>query len=602
MHLHDVAARLPDPAEVLDRCGSLAVLHAVLEPDPARRGCTLDATEAGSQSARLRHPDGRWLSVGFSGAGALLHWHQEPGEGRAGVLDDVPQPLWRILEDASCDCLGDARLMAAALWRETADDNWRATDDSAPGAAPSLLRCLTGRSPERARRFALKHYGRGGGAEAVHHLMALPQPAGTPPAPTIATPADIPSAPASATPTGIPSGPPSGTSSGGLASARTSPGGLVPARAPSGTSAGTSPGGLVPARPASGPLPGTSAGGLVPARAPAGAGSDPVAGRRAARTAGRPPLASVDRPLSPVERSLGAVPPPPPRRRTELFRRRDGSGLVTTAVFRRQAVHDRQHFTDLAAGVDGDMVAIGGGATAVDAPRGALLTASYPADDGSAWLASSKDHNVPQPHRLTAFAIGMRIDGVTRERLAGELLTVVRTRSGHAAHPFASARPPAGHTLIGGGFRVNWRDPGGSHAEGNLATASFPRAGGAWTARSKDHRVSSPCTIDAYAICLKSSFVVGGVRYTVDVRTDFAESGGDPVPHPSATLPLPASGHVLTGIGAEALPTEPGSLLWRLEPTADGTGPGVRSGSKDHVERSPGTLCAWALGIRLIRS
>jgi hypothetical protein len=238
----------------------------------------------------------------------------------------------------------------------------------------------------------------------------------------------------------------------------------------------------------------------------------------------------------------------------------------------------------------------------VDAPRGALLTASYPADDGSAWLASSKDHNVPQPHRLTAFAIGMRIDGVTRERLAGELLTVVRTRSGHAAHPFASARPPAGHTLIGGGFRVNWRDPGGSHAEGNLATASFPRAGGAWTARSKDHRVSSPCTIDAYAVCLKSSFAVGGVRYTVDVRTDFAESGGHPVPHPSAALPLPASGHVLTGIGAEALPTEPGSLLWRLEPTADGTGPGVRSGSKDHGERSPGTLCAWTLGIRLVRS
>ncbi|MGC5568082.1 hypothetical protein ACPYPG_35295 [Streptomyces sp. FR-108] len=558
MHLHDVAARLPDPAEVLDRCGSLAVLHAVLEPDPARRGCTLDATEAGSQSARLRHPDGRWLSVGFSGAGALLHWHQEPGEGRAGVLDDVPEPLWRILEDASCDCLGDARLMAAALWRETADGNWRATDDSAPGAAPSLLRCLTGRSAERARRFAFKHYGTGGGAEAAHHLMTLPQPPRTRPAP----PPDIPSAPAPGTP--------SGALTGGFAPVRTSPGGLHP----------------------------------VPTSA--GNGSDPVVGRRRPRPAARLPIASVDRPLSPVdrlpspgERSPGAG---PPRRRAELFRRRDASGLVTTAVFRRQAARDRQHFTDLAADVDGDMVAIGGGATAVDAPRGALLTASYPADDGSAWLASSKDHNVPQPHRLTAFAIGMRIDGVTRERLAAELLTVVRTRGAHAAHPFASARPPAGHTLIGGGFRVNWRDPGGGHTEGNLATASFPRAGGVWTARSKDHLVSSPCAIDAYAVCLKSSFVVDGVRYTVDVRTDFTESGGDPVPHPSAALPLPASGHVLTGIGAEALPTEPGSLLWRLEPTADGTGPGVRSGSKDHGERSPGTLCAWTLGIRLVRS
>ncbi|PSM38079.1 hypothetical protein C6Y14_39050 [Streptomyces dioscori] len=517
MNLHDVALRLPDTAEVLDRCGSLAVLHAILQPDPARRGCTLTAAQEGTQAARLLHPDGRWLSVGFSGAeaeaeagtaggtggGALLHWHQVPGKGRPGVLDDVPKSLWRILEDVSCDCLGDPRLMAAAIWREPGDDTWRATDDSAPGAAPSLLRCLTGRSPERARRFAFKHYGTRAGREAVHHLMAL--------------------------------------------------------------------------RTDRGPGPGASAG---------TASAAPTAGpaARAFPAAGRLPS------------------PATLRRSSELFRRRDASGLITTAAFRHRAGHDQQHFTDLAAEVDGDMVAIGGGATAVDAPQGALLTASYPADDGSAWLASSKDHNIPQPHRLTAFAIGMRIDGVSRDRLAGELLTVVRNRSRHAAHPFASARVPEGHTLIGGGFRVNWRDPRGGHTEGNLATASFPRAGGAWTARSKDHRVSSPCTIDAYAVCLKSSFVVDGVRYTVDVRTDFAESDGGPVPHPSAVLPLPASGHVLTGIGAEALPTEPGSLLWQLEPTADGTGPGVRSGSKDHGEWSPDTLCAWVLGIRLIRS
>ncbi|MET9564459.1 hypothetical protein [Streptomyces tauricus] len=514
MNLHDVALRLPGTAEVLDRCGSLAVLHALLEPDPARRGCTCAVSENGSQTAHLRHPDGRWLRVGFCEAGAVLHWHQEPGQGRPGVLDDVPKTLWRSLEDASCDCLGDPRLMAAAIWRETGDDTWRASDDSAPGTAPSLLRCLTDRSPERARRFAFKHYGTRATRETVrdtvHHLTELRPPAAPP-------------------------------------SAAHEPG-----FTPLGEHRAT------------------------PLRAPV----DPL----------RTPLKSLS------GARVG------PRRSGELFRRVDASGLVTTAVFRHRAGRDQQHFTDLAAEVDGDMVAIGGGATAVDSPQGALLTASYPADDGSAWLASSKDHNIPQPHRLTAFAIGMRIAGVSRERLAGELLTVVRTRSAHAAHPFASARVPEGHTLIGGGFRVNWRDPRGGHTEGNLATASFPRAGGAWTVRSKDHQLSSPCTIDAYAVCLKSSFVIDGVRYRVDVWTDFAESDGGPVPHPSAALPLPANGHVLTGIGAEALPTEPGSLLWQLEPTVDGTNPGVRSGSKDHGVWSPDTLCAWALGIRLLRS
>jgi hypothetical protein len=537
MNLHDAARRLPGTAALRDHCRSLAVLHAILEPDAARRVCTLAAPEDGPQTAWLRHRDGRWLRVGFSEAGALLHWHLEPGQGRPGVLDDVPKTLRPILEDARCDCLEDPRLMAAALWREEGDDAWRATDDSAPGAAPSLLRCLTDRSPERARRFAAKRYGTPPDLEAVRHLMDL-RPltdalvAGLNPARTLA---DL--------------GP-------DLASAR------YPLTMD-----------LPPVRPPSAP------------------------GLTAAAHSSGPSLTS---PLQPLGTTL--LPPVKPRQDIELFRRRDASGLITTAVFRHRADHDQQHFTDLRAKVDSDMVAIGGGATAVDSPHGALLTASYPADDGSAWLASSKDHNVPQPHRLTAFAIGMKIDGVSRERLAGELLTVVRTRSRHAAHPFVSARVPEGHTLIGGGFRVNWQDPRGGNAEGNLATASFPRAGGAWTVRSKDHRISSPCTIDAFAVCLKRSFVIDGAEYTVDAWTNFAESEGDPVPHPFAALPLPASGHVLTGIGAEALPTEPGSLLWQLEPTTDGTTPGVRSGAKDHGQWSPDTLCAWVLGIRLLRS
>ncbi|WP_262064257.1 hypothetical protein [Streptomyces sp. STR69] len=537
MNLHDAARRMPDTTALRDHCRSLAVLHAILEPDAARRACTFTAPETGPQTARLVHRDGRWLRVDFSEAGALLHWHQEPGQGRPRVLEDVPKALWPVLDDAGCDCLEDPQLTAAAFWREEGDDTWRATDDSAPGAAPSLLRCLTDRSPERARRFAAKSYGTPPGLEAVRHLLALRPPtdvlvAGLNPTRTLA---DL--------------GP-------DLASARY-------------------------------PLP------TDPARVrhPSGPAVTP---------APHPFWSSLASPLGPLGKTL--LPSARSRQDIELFRRRDASGLITTAAFRYRADHDQQHFTDLRANVDSDMVAIGGGATAVDSPHGALLTASYPADDGSAWLASSKDHNLPQPHRLTAFAIGMKIDGVSRERLDEELLTVVRTRSGHAAHPFVSARVPENHTLIGGGFRVNWRDPWGDNAEGNLATASFPRAGDAWTVRSKDHQISSPCTIDAFAVCLKSSFVIDGAEYVVDAWTDFTESEGGPVPHPSSALPVPASGHVLTGIGAEVLPTEPGSLLWQLEPTTDATTPGVRSGAKHHGEWSPATLCAWVLGIRLLRS
>ena len=99
----------------------------------------------------------------------------------------------------------------------------------------------------------------------------------------------------------------------------------------------------------------------------------------------------------------------------------DASGRVTVAVFRQRAGSAQQHFFDLAADVPEDMVAIGGGAEAVNVPEGALLTASYPNGDLSAWLASSKDHKRPQPHHLISYAIGLRIQGLTRDQLLSHI-------------------------------------------------------------------------------------------------------------------------------------------------------------------------------------
>ncbi|MEU9496819.1 hypothetical protein AB0D73_34240 [Streptomyces sp. NPDC048215] len=89
------------------------------------------------------------------------------------MLDGIPKTLQPILRDVRCDCLADSRLMAAALWRSEEDDVWRSTDDFAPGASPSLHRCLTDRSPGRARRFAAKRYGTPCDLEAVRHVIGL---------------------------------------------------------------------------------------------------------------------------------------------------------------------------------------------------------------------------------------------------------------------------------------------------------------------------------------------------------------------------------------------------------------------------------------------
>lgn len=271
----------------------------------------------------------------------------------------------------------------------------------------------------------------------------------------------------------------------------------------------------------------------------------------------------------------------------KILQQTDASGKVTTAVFRRQSPTREAHFTDFEVGVDPDMVVIGGGATGVEEPWGALLTASYPNSARTGWLASSKDHESPSPHRLVGFSIGLKIEGLSRDQLLANLSFTWRT-SDPAAHPAGSACVPAGFTLISGGFRVNWQ-PGA----GNLATASFPEHEDVWTARAKDHLFPSPGTIDSFSIGLRTQLPDIG-RVERGVSSNISRLAA----HPSVSETL-VSGFVLTGIGAEVRFTGPGSLLWRLEPTVNGNQQGVTAGAKDHEIPSPATIEAWALGIRL---
>jgi hypothetical protein len=116
----------------------------------------------------------------------------------------------------------------------------------------------------------------------------------------------------------------------------------------------------------------------------------------------------------------------------------DASGLVTVSVFEIRASNQQQHFINFGVNVDPDMICIGGGGVAAEAPQGALLTASYPNDDLSGWLVSSKDHEVPNPHFLTAYAIGLKIDGMNRNQLLNDFVRVDAADSGTGAHPEAA--------------------------------------------------------------------------------------------------------------------------------------------------------------------
>jgi hypothetical protein len=268
---------------------------------------------------------------------------------------------------------------------------------------------------------------------------------------------------------------------------------------------------------------------------------------------------------------------------------KDASGKITVAVFERKAGDSQQHFHDYAASVPDDMIVIGGGAEATSVPYGALLTASYPNSEMSAWLASSKDHIHPNPHKLKVYAIGMKINGMSRSELLNHI-HIGRNESGLAQHPEASESVPPGYLLISGGFHVNWLDfnPSG----GNLATASFPENALSWKARSKDHSIVSRANLTVYSIGIKEQLPVGRIESSIQTA-DSAHAQ-----HPSATADV-LPGFVLTGGGAEVHWTGSGNLLWKLRPVTQTTNQDFSAGSKDHEHYSPATLTTYSIGIKL---
>lgn len=159
------------------------------------------------------------------------------------------------------------------------------------------------------------------------------------------------------------------------------------------------------------------------------------------------------------------------------------------------------------------------------------------------------------PHHLTAFAIGLAIEGMTRQQLLDTQSVWVDARqSGTGAHPECTAFVPPGYVLVSGGFRGDW------HGAGNLATASFPETNFSWKARSKDHSIPDPANLWTFAIGLKEILPVGRIVSHIQVSPVSGQ-----VAHPASTCSLPP-GFAMTGGGAEVRTAGPGNLLWKLEP------------------------------------
>lgn len=161
--------------------------------------------------------------------------------------------------------------------------------------------------------------------------------------------------------------------------------------------------------------------------------------------------------------------------------------------------------------------------------------------------------------------------------LAVQLFTAT---SGLAAHPSVELTVPADYKIIGGGAFDHWSDPG------SLLTASYPRGPQTWFAAGKDHIVSSPASVTAFALALHDP----NNEWDVLIRSETSS----PAPHPQAVVFLP-DGYTLTGGGAFVDWHGAGNLLTASFPNSDRS---WEARSKDHQTSDPSRITAYVIGVR----
>jgi len=154
---------------------------------------------------------------------------------------------------------------------------------------------------------------------------------------------------------------------------------------------------------------------------------------------------------------------------------------------------------------------------------------------------------------------------------------------------------PEGWVVIGGGAE------GESQPMGHLLTASYPELGyGAWRISTSEHLSPHPAKIRGWAIAMKIEgwSRSGLMRQLTVVSVDSANAS-----QPDAIAYMP-TGYTLLGGGFRIQTDGVGSFATMSAPVPNPLSANIRSlpgwqvRAKDHVQHSPATMTAYAIGIR----
>lgn len=166
----------------------MAVLEALLSPEwESRHHSFADHWSETESMASMRSGSGDEYSIVFSAAGAYVRGfdHESPMSPYAedgpwpGVLDEVPEVFRPYVEEPAFSDEDAMPIVTACMWRETADDHWKAGTIDFPDAATEdpdgaryLFQLLVDRSPEAFQRWAEDYYEVPVALEAVRHVFS----------------------------------------------------------------------------------------------------------------------------------------------------------------------------------------------------------------------------------------------------------------------------------------------------------------------------------------------------------------------------------------------------------------------------------------------
>ncbi|MFJ6935569.1 hypothetical protein [Streptomyces sp. NPDC101132] len=183
MTVHDLLARLPDPAVLAARCRAFSLLDSILD-DGLPTHSFVRGWREGVDLATMENGSGDQYAVVFDPAGVFLYgfdhecdatpWREEPRSHWPGLLDGLPTPLahYPSAPEFRFDGFFDATVCA---WRETGSARWACGPVEFGGGesdgADWLFDLLADGSPEAYARFAEDYYERPVDLEAVRSVL-----------------------------------------------------------------------------------------------------------------------------------------------------------------------------------------------------------------------------------------------------------------------------------------------------------------------------------------------------------------------------------------------------------------------------------------------